>query len=1242
MKTTNNLKLKKPDGSDYVDIADLNSNMDLIDTAVKGVQDHTADAVKHVTAAERSAWNGKASTTAATSSAAGLMSAADKTKLDGVATGANNYTHPAGDGNQHVPATGTTNNTKVLKAGATAGSAAWGAINASEVVEDASHRFATDAEKAVWSGKAPLVSPAFTGTPTAPTVVAGTVSTQLANTAFVNTNATKRIVLTGQGQNTSYRRTVVALCDVTNTDAAASSYSNGLLTMHRYNGLSGQVTALVACEKHYNSNAMNYTALRMGVGAGRFRPCTFTYKGVKYGGLDIYIADAELRDIEFNGATNFGIFAVDYYNNQTSTVINVEINNSLSSVEGTDYFPIGDFTFNGAGINAVSLGGVAADDYALLASPAFTGTPTAPTAAKGTDTEQIATTAYVMDSALRLGFLGAGDFNTFLTPGMYRLGAGGDFTNGPGTYAYGQLLVVRGGNYDTYAQIVIPYNNANIAYRTGTVSSIASATWLTLWNQGNFNPTTKADLASPAFTGIPTAPTPASTVNNTQLATTAFVQTLIGAQMTAPVQLANGTDLDTIITSGFYRLGTGHVNVPAGLNTDYGMLIVSRLSTVVTQMFVPSRGSISWAVRGGTPSNAGGTGTLPAWTLFAGLDTNGDVALSAIPDQVQKYSLTQDSGRNRRLDDNTDLNTVTLAGFYDGTQLVNVPPVGEHSSLWWHIMVQTHSGASNGENYVIQRASGLSTVGLWEFTRRRYNGVWSEWREVQTYKDQNLKAPTDLPSTYTGKTTTIFFVNNVAGWPRSYGTVVTMKGHTAAESGVTQYFYPYNNDDSIKYRHGLFNQNAWGEWRELLDSTHAAKTLMQRDTAPSNLNNATTPGSYLLGAEASHSNGPGFAWAILDVTVNNSGYVKQVATQVLGNNQKYRSRSETGTWSSWIKLVTEPDLTAAVQAPPYAVTAGTNAALTASISPALTALSAGLRVTIKVHVAVAGSVTLNLNSLGTKSIKKPNGNNPTLALGGVYTLVYDGTAFILQGEGGEYGTAAASDVLAGKTIGTESGLITGTMANNGAGGTVTPTSSAQTKPAGFYSSAITIAGVSVPAASVVAGTTIAGVAGALPSRANDQLSGTINYEGNGRMAVGFPTGAYVTNSGFGNGLASVAIQDPDFISSNIRNGVNIFGVIGSLIEGKRYASGYHTVQGVFEDVFIGNLGFAPRTAIARKADGTDDYGIYQPDLGINIYVRYGYVWNNAWKPDYLASNSLSLYLPDYVTLSGTYNYYVFG
>jgi hypothetical protein len=42
-----------------------------------------------------------------------------------ISTTANNYTHPSGDGNLHVPATSTSNDGKVLTAGSTAGSLSW-------------------------------------------------------------------------------------------------------------------------------------------------------------------------------------------------------------------------------------------------------------------------------------------------------------------------------------------------------------------------------------------------------------------------------------------------------------------------------------------------------------------------------------------------------------------------------------------------------------------------------------------------------------------------------------------------------------------------------------------------------------------------------------------------------------------------------------------------------------------------------------------------------------------------------------------------------------------------------------------------------------------------------------------------------------------------------------------------------------------------------------------------------------
>lgn len=75
----------------------------------------------------------KASTALASGSVDGLMAKGDKAKLDGISANANNYVHPSTDGSHHVPATGTTNNGKVLKSGSTAGSEAWGVVDYSEL-----------------------------------------------------------------------------------------------------------------------------------------------------------------------------------------------------------------------------------------------------------------------------------------------------------------------------------------------------------------------------------------------------------------------------------------------------------------------------------------------------------------------------------------------------------------------------------------------------------------------------------------------------------------------------------------------------------------------------------------------------------------------------------------------------------------------------------------------------------------------------------------------------------------------------------------------------------------------------------------------------------------------------------------------------------------------------------------------------------------------------------------------------
>lgn len=225
----------------------------------------------------------------------------------------------------------------------------------------------------------------------------------------------------------------------------------------------------------------------------------------------------------------------------------------------------------------------------------------------------------------------------------------------------------------------------------------------------------------------------------------------------------------------------------------------------------------------------------------------------------------------------------------------------------------------------------------------------------------------------------------------------------------------------------------------------------------------------------------------------------------------------------------------------YGITAGTGAAYTVTLSPAPSSLAAGLRITVKFHAAnTTTTPTINVNGLGVKTIVRPSGAVPVgFIKAAVYTLVYDGTAFTLQGEGGEYGTATAANVLAGKTIGTESGLVTGTMPDKGAI-TITPGQTAQAIPAGYHNGSGTVPAVSFDAAKVLSDTTIAGKKGTMPNRSGVSTGNVgVTAGGNGNLWLNTPEGYY-------NPTASVHAYDPNFVAGNIPADKNIFGVQGSI------------------------------------------------------------------------------------------------
>lgn len=77
-----------------------------------------------------------------------------KDKLEGVEEGANNYVHPTEDGNLHVPATGSSNNGKVLVAGSTPGAMSWTKLSSNHIQTSDEKQFVSAQEKQTWNDKA--------------------------------------------------------------------------------------------------------------------------------------------------------------------------------------------------------------------------------------------------------------------------------------------------------------------------------------------------------------------------------------------------------------------------------------------------------------------------------------------------------------------------------------------------------------------------------------------------------------------------------------------------------------------------------------------------------------------------------------------------------------------------------------------------------------------------------------------------------------------------------------------------------------------------------------------------------------------------------------------------------------------------------------------------------------------------------------------------------------------------------
>ena len=203
---------------------------------------------------------------------------------------------------------------------------------------------------------------------------------------------------------------------------------------------------------------------------------------------------------------------------------------------------------------------------APLASPAFTGTPAAPTATLGTNTTQLATTQFVQ-SALSGSGLGT---VTSVTCGT---GLTGGTITGAGTCALATALpngtaATTQASSDTTTDVATDAFVHAVAagFGSGTVTSVTCGTNLsggTITSSGTCSFAPSTAFALPNLT---TATTQAAADNATNVATDAFANTAA----------SNATSLTSLASKFTQSLGTnGCITLPGGLIFQWGQISAS-------------------------------------------------------------------------------------------------------------------------------------------------------------------------------------------------------------------------------------------------------------------------------------------------------------------------------------------------------------------------------------------------------------------------------------------------------------------------------------------------------------------------------------------------------------------------------------------------------------------------------------------------------------------------------------------
>lgn len=290
-----------------------------------------------------------------------------------------------------------------------------------------------------------------------------------------------------------------------------------------------------------------------------------------------------------------------------------------TSTASSTYAPIASPTFTGT---VTIPAGASISGFAPLASPTFTGTPAAPTASANTNTTQVATTAFVLgqgnSTAATIAMNGtqaAGTSNLYARADHIHPSdtskanlASPTFT---GTPAAPTAAVDTNTTQVATTAFVIGqgYLKSATASSTYLTQSSAASTYQTQSGMSSYlttstASTTYAPLASPTLTGTPLAPTAVAGTNTTQIATTAYVTTAVsnlvngaGAALDTLKELAdalgNDASFSTTITTSIGTKLTKSSNL-----SDLTSVSTARTNLGLGSMAVQNASAV--AITGGT------------------------------------------------------------------------------------------------------------------------------------------------------------------------------------------------------------------------------------------------------------------------------------------------------------------------------------------------------------------------------------------------------------------------------------------------------------------------------------------------------------------------------------------------------------------------------------------------------------------------------------------------------------------